>query len=126
MSLTIKKRWIASSKCINSLYNEISCVLLNNCKCIMDYQVVKNRIKKHEGFRDTVYADSLGKFTENLGSLKKENSVSMLCGASVGKRGYDIRLKFGLIKIIYQPKLYFIHPRDGQYQMQNNYQMITK
>lgn len=39
------------------------------------------------------HIDSLGKFTENLGNLKKENSVSMICGASVGKKGYDLRLK---------------------------------
>lgn len=73
MSLTIKKRWIASSKCINHLSNEISCVLLNSCKCIMDYQIVKNRIKKHEGFRDTVYLDSLGKATIGYGHLLTED-----------------------------------------------------
>ena len=73
MSLTIKKRWIASSKCINYLSNEISCVLLNSCKCIMDYQVVKNRIKKHEGFLDRVYVDILGKATIGYGHLLTED-----------------------------------------------------
>ena len=73
MFSTTKRRWIVSSKCINYLYNDIGCVLLNNCKCIMDYQAVKNRIKKHEGFRDTVYLDSLGKATIGYGHLLTED-----------------------------------------------------
>ena len=73
MSLTTKRRWIVSSKCINFLYNDIGCVLLNNCKCIMDYQAVKDRIKKHEGFRNTVYLDSLGKATIGYGHLLTED-----------------------------------------------------
>jgi GH24 family phage-related lysozyme (muramidase) len=39
----------------------------------MDYQAVKNRIKKHEGFRDTVYLDSLGKATIGYGHLLTED-----------------------------------------------------
>ena len=73
MSLITKRRWIVSSKCINYLYNDIGCVLLNNCKCIMDYQAVKDRIKKHEGFRNTVYLDSLGKATIGYGHLLTED-----------------------------------------------------
>ena len=73
MSLITKRRWIVSSKCINFLYNDIGCVLLNNCKCIMDYQAVKDRIKKHEGFRNTVYLDSLGKATIGYGHLLTED-----------------------------------------------------
>ena len=73
MFLTTKRRWIASSKCINYLYNDIRCVLLNNCKCKMDYQAVKDRIKKHEGFRNTVYSDSLGKSTIGYGHLLTED-----------------------------------------------------
>lgn len=73
MSLTTKIRWTALNKCVNFLYNPIGCVLLNNCKCIMDYQIVKNRIKKHEGFRDTVYLDSLGKATIGYGHLLTED-----------------------------------------------------
>ena len=72
MSLITKRRWIVSSKCINFLYNDIGCVLLNNCKCIMDYKAVKERIKKHEGFRNTVYLDSLGKATIGYGHLLTE------------------------------------------------------
>ena len=73
MFSTTKRRWIISSKCINYLYNDIGCVLLNNCKCIMDYQAVKDRIKKHEGFRNTVYSDSLGKATIGYGHLLTED-----------------------------------------------------
>jgi len=73
MFLTTKRRWIASSKCINYLYNDIRCVLLNNCKCKMDYQAVKDRIKKHEGFKNTVYSDSLGKSTIGYGHLLTED-----------------------------------------------------
>ena len=73
MSLITKRRWIVSSKCINFLYNDIGCVLLNNCKCKMDYQAVKDRIKKHEGFRNTVYSDSLGKATIGYGHLLTED-----------------------------------------------------
>ena len=73
MFLITKRRWIVSSKCINYLYNDIGCVLLNNCKCIMDYQAVKDRIKKHEGFRNTVYLDSLGKATIGYGHLLTED-----------------------------------------------------
>ena len=73
MSLITKRRWIVSSKCVNYLYNDIGCVLLNNCKCIMDYQAVKDRIKKHEGFRNTVYLDSLGKATIGYGHLLTED-----------------------------------------------------
>ena len=73
MYLITKRRWIVSSKCINYLYNDIGCVLLNNCKCIMDYQAVKDRIKKHEGFRNTVYLDSLGKATIGYGHLLTED-----------------------------------------------------
>jgi lysozyme len=39
----------------------------------MNYQAVKNRIKKHEGFRDTVYLDSLGKATIGYGHLLTED-----------------------------------------------------
>ena len=73
MSLTTKRRWIASNKCINSLSIELGCVLINNCKCMMDYTSLKNRIKKHEGFRNTVYLDSLGKATIGYGHLLTED-----------------------------------------------------
>jgi lysozyme len=39
----------------------------------MDYQAVKDRIKKHEGFRNTVYSDSLGKSTIGYGHLLTED-----------------------------------------------------
>lgn len=69
MSFQIKKKWIASSKCINNLQKEIGCVLLNQCKCKMDYQAVKDRIKKHEGFKSEVYVDIFGKATIGYGHL---------------------------------------------------------
>lgn len=72
MFLITKKKWIASSDCINKLSNQLNCVLLENCKCIMDYTALKNRIKKHEGFRGTVYLDSLGKATIGYGHLLTE------------------------------------------------------
>ena len=37
------------------------------------------------------HPDSLGTFTEELGSISKENSVSMICGALSGKVGYNVR-----------------------------------
>ena len=77
MFSTTKRRWIVSSKCINYLYNDIGCVLLNNCKCIMDYKAVKDRIKKHEGFRNTVYLDSLGKATIGYGHLLTEEDGTL-------------------------------------------------
>ena len=42
-----------------------------------------NKSKHHE--------DSLGKFSEDLGNLEKELSLSMLCGSLYGKTGYNIR-----------------------------------
>jgi GH24 family phage-related lysozyme (muramidase) len=39
----------------------------------MDYQAVKDRIKKHEGFRNTIYSDSLGKATIGYGHLLTED-----------------------------------------------------
>jgi GH24 family phage-related lysozyme (muramidase) len=39
----------------------------------MDYQAVKDRITKHEGFRNTVYSDSLGKATIGYGHLLTED-----------------------------------------------------
>ncbi len=72
MFLITKTKWIASSDCINKLSNQLNCVLLENCKCIMDYTALKNRIKKHEGFRNTVYLDSLGKATIGYGHLLTE------------------------------------------------------
>ena len=73
MSFQIKTKWIASNNCINRLSNNINCVLLNSCKCQMDYQEVKNRIKKHEGFKSEVYYDSLGKATIGYGHLLTED-----------------------------------------------------
>lgn len=46
----------------------------------------------------THHIDSLGRFTDDLGLLEKQNSISMICGASVGKRGYDIRQKIWYYK----------------------------
>ena len=40
----------------------------------MNYDDLKARIKKHEGFRDTVYLDSLGKRTVGYGHLCVENT----------------------------------------------------
>ena len=40
----------------------------------MEYDDLKARIKKHEGFRDTVYLDSLGKRTVGYGHLCVENT----------------------------------------------------
>lgn len=37
------------------------------------------------------HPDSFGKFTEDLGSIKKELSLSMVCGALTGKPGYNLR-----------------------------------
>lgn len=37
------------------------------------------------------HPDSLGQFSEELGYLFKENTVSMVCGSLSGKVGYDIR-----------------------------------
>jgi len=43
----------------------------------MSFEVVKERIKKHEGFRNTVYLDSLGKATIGYGHLitKADNFI---------------------------------------------------
>jgi len=40
----------------------------------MEYDDLKARIKKHEGFRDTVYLDSLGKRTVGYGHLCVEDN----------------------------------------------------
>jgi len=37
------------------------------------------------------HPDSFGKFTEDLGSIEKELSLSMVCGALAGKPGYNLR-----------------------------------
>lgn len=37
------------------------------------------------------HPDSFGKYTENLGELKKELSLSMVCGSLSGKSGYNLR-----------------------------------
>lgn len=62
--------------------------VLKNCKnaVLFPYGTTWLNKSKH-------HIDSLGKFSEDLGNIKKENSVSMICGASFGKQGYDLRLK---------------------------------
>ena len=37
------------------------------------------------------HSDSFGKFTENLGQITKELSLSMVCGSLFGKPGYNLR-----------------------------------
>jgi hypothetical protein len=37
------------------------------------------------------HPDSFGKFTDDLGTLKKELSLSMVCGSLSGKPGYNLR-----------------------------------
>ncbi len=37
------------------------------------------------------HPDSIGVFTEQLGQIQKENSISMICGSLTGKTGYNIR-----------------------------------
>lgn len=37
------------------------------------------------------HSDSFGKFTDNLGNLKKDLSLSMVCGSLSGKPGYNLR-----------------------------------
>jgi hypothetical protein len=37
------------------------------------------------------HPDSFGKFTDNLGNLQKELSISMVCGSLYGKPGYNLR-----------------------------------
>jgi len=39
----------------------------------MNLQIIKDRIKKHEGYRDTIYADSLGYNTIGYGHLVIED-----------------------------------------------------
>jgi len=39
----------------------------------MNLQIIKDRIKKHEGYRDTIYADSLGYSTIGYGHLVIED-----------------------------------------------------
>ena len=39
----------------------------------MNLQIIKDRIKKHEGYRDTIYADSLGYNTIGYGHLVVED-----------------------------------------------------
>ena len=43
----------------------------------MSFETVKERIKKHEGYRNTVYLDSLGKATIGYGHLitKADNFI---------------------------------------------------
>ena len=62
--------------------------VLENCKNAQLFPYGTTWLNKYNH-----HIDSLGKFTEDLGNIKKENSISMICGASVGKPGYDIRVK---------------------------------
>ena len=39
----------------------------------MNLQIIKDRIKKHEGYRDTIYTDSLGYNTIGYGHLVVED-----------------------------------------------------
>jgi len=51
------------------------------------YDELKNRIKKHEGFRDTIYLDSLGKKTIGYGHLVTEDGI--LPGIQYSKKELD-------------------------------------
>jgi lysozyme len=51
------------------------------------YDELKNRIKKHEGFRDTIYLDSLGKKTIGYGHLVTEDGI--LPGVQYSKKELD-------------------------------------
>ena len=53
------------------------------------------------------HSDSIGVFTEDLGQLPKENSVSMVCGMLTGKQGYSIRHTIWNNKQKIQAKLKF-------------------
>lgn len=60
--------------------------VLNNCNnaIFMAYGTTWLNKSKH-------HPDSFGKFTKNLGELKKELSLSMVCGSLSGKPGYNLR-----------------------------------
>jgi lysozyme len=51
------------------------------------YNELKNRIKKHEGFRDVMYLDSLGKKTIGYGHLVTEDGI--LPGIQYSKKELD-------------------------------------
>ena len=51
------------------------------------YDELKNRIKKHEGFRDVMYLDSLGKKTIGYGHLVTEDGI--LPGIQYSKKELD-------------------------------------
>lgn len=60
--------------------------ILDNCKnaVLVPYGTTWLNKSKH-------HPDSHGRFTEDLGKIQKENSISMICGALSGKLGYGIR-----------------------------------
>lgn len=63
-----------------------------------------NKSKHHE--------DSLGKFSEDLGNIKKELSLSMICGFLHGKPGYNLRHSiFQQQHIINVPKKFYSSTR---------------
>jgi len=51
------------------------------------YNELKNRIKKHEGFRDVMYLDNLGKKTIGYGHLVTEDGI--LPGIQYSKKELD-------------------------------------
>ena len=70
-------------------YNKIvssNSKILETCKnsVFMPYGTTWLNKSKH-------HSDSFGVFTENLGSLDKNFSLSMVCGTLSGKKGYDLR-----------------------------------
>jgi hypothetical protein len=85
-------RWVERVENViqyHSYYDKIvtsNSEVLKNCSnsVFMPYGTTwLNKSKHHE--------DSLGKFTEDLGHIQKEFSLSMVCGSLRGKQGYDIR-----------------------------------
>lgn len=60
--------------------------ILDNCKHAVKQPYGTTWLNK-----STHHPDSIGVFTEDLGQLPKENSVSMVCGSLTGKPGYNIR-----------------------------------
>lgn len=85
-------RWVEPIENIikhHAKYNKIvtsNTTILDNCKnaVFMAYGTTWLNKSKH-------HPDSFGRYSDDLGELNKEYSLSMVCGALTGKPGYNIR-----------------------------------
>lgn len=84
--------WVEQADRIIANQHHYTKIVTSNPKIL---QYCSNAVKQSYGTtwlnKSPHHPDSIGGFTEQLGQIQKENSISMICGSLTGKTGYNIR-----------------------------------